>query len=1003
MFRYNIDTPQKKLIQRISGHVHVTGWWFDDATGKPADRIFVRIGKRVVECERVARMDVISAFPETFDSNKKNVQTLPSKNLPATFPSVGFKTCFRMGNGMKYIRICAESEGQTTEMGTFLLYFNKKEEPQPATDYQRWIEKYDTLTNADIERMKAEIETFPQKPLISVVMPVYNTPERYLREAIESVIAQIYPHWELCIADDASPKPYIKTILAEYEKKDSRIKVVYRKTNGHISEASNSALEIATGEWVALLDHDDVLPQHALFCVIHEINKHKEKIDLLYSDEDKIDEDDKRYDPYFKNDWNSELILEQNYVAHLGIYRTSIAKNINGFKKGYEGSQDYDFLLRFIEHTKSDRIIHIPRILYHWRNFKLHTSFSVNNHSISDKSAEKALRDYIERNDIYNCSLNKNETFPGSWRVLYKLKGKEPLVSIIIPMRDKIELLKSCLIGLLNNTNYSNIEIIIIDNGSSERETINYLKSIQNIPNLNIIRNDEPFNFSRLNNIAAKQASGDILCFLNNDIDVSESTWLYEMVSRIQRKDVGAVGAKLFYESGNIQHAGVTLGIYGVACHPYRHFPKQSTGFFGHLQLARNVSAVTAACMIVKKDIFTKVGGFDEDIFAVGFNDVDLSLKIRNAGYSIIFTPYAKLIHKESASRGMDLTKEQKERHENECRSMISRYGKQLKQDPFYNPNLSIDDEHLSIAELPRTRKPWFDWIEFICPFQRGDVLIAIQVAFHAWTHGIKLRLHVAESLKSLVDAFTPPFPVMGIPIPMPKSEEVSLTIERCVAYVQNLPDFSGEIALSHKKRDFKSYGLNIVEHFLNELNLSIESIIKNVEPAPLSNNALIPWNHKKKVLLLHPVGGWELKCLPKHILELYIREAHNSGYYIVQIGGKNDTKVENADHYILENYSIQEWSVIFKASNLVVCVDSWSSHFCAILDIPHIVCYGSTSSKFTNSRKHFSKQSADVLLLDTSVNCSPCDSFKCKKYDLDYCKGYEGNDTKYTNFINKF
>jgi len=574
-------------------------------------------------------------------------------------------------------------------------------------EYTAWCEAHDTLTSQDEALIRQSIERMAARPLISVLMPVYNPEPRFLERALDTVLSQLYPNWELCIADDCSTDPAIREVLERYSARDPRIKVVYRDENGHISRSSNSAMALLTGEFTALMDHDDELAPHALYMVAHEINSYP-KVDVIYSDEDKVDSIGRRHDPHFKTDWNQELFYSQNMVAHLGVYRTSILREIGGFRAGFEGSQDYDFTLRFLQHTTPDRIRHIPHVLYHWRIFEGVRTFSSNNPSRSIETARRALTEYFDEVEP-TSELEAIEAFPSWWRIRRTLPDTLPLVTIIIPTRDRLNLVRNCVDGILNRTAYDPLEVIIVDNGSQEPATLSYFADIQNDPRVRVLRDDGPFNYSRLNNLAIAHARGTYVCFLNNDIEVIEPDWLSEMVSQALQPQVGAVGAKLLYADGSLQHAGVTLGVYGVAAHGHRHFAGNSIGYFGHPQLVREASAVTAAALLMPKDLFETVGGFDAENLVVSYNDVDLCLRIGEAGYRIVYTPFATLFHLESASRGPDVRPEQKELQRVERGYMLARWEEKLRSDPFYNPNLSVMNEDYGLAFPPRARRPWIE------------------------------------------------------------------------------------------------------------------------------------------------------------------------------------------------------------------------------------------------------------------------------------------------------
>ncbi len=571
--------------------------------------------------------------------------------------------------------------------------------------YDRWVALYDTLHEWDRAAIRAQVRSLTELPVISVVMPVYNPPVDHLRQALDAVVGQLYPHWELCITDDASTDPAVKTLLSDYAARDRRIKLAFRPTNGNISAASNTALAMATGAFVALMDHDDIMPPHALYRVAVEIKRYPQA-DILYSDEDKIDADNRRYGAYFKSDWNPDLLLGQNMVSHLGVYRTDLLRTIGGFREGYEGSQDYDLVLRASERTSADRIRHIPEILYHWRVFQGSASFSSTALLRAVAAARRAVQDHLDRTGI----VAKAEPVPGmEWftRVVRQLPVPAPHVTLIIPTRDKIDLLRPCIDGLLQKTDYPAFDILIVDNGSREPETLEYFVSLAADPRVRVVPYDLPFNYSAINNHAVALAKGDLIGLINNDTKVIHPDWLSEMVSHAIRPDVGVVGAKLYYADGRIQHAGVVTGVLGVANHHFKFADRHDPGYFGRLKLVQELSCVTGACMVMQKSVFQQVGGLDADNLAVSFNDVDLCLRIREAGYRVIWTPFAELYHLESMSRGAPTQPDQFEIFMREIAYMKQRWAGILDADPFYNPNLTLDDVNFSLAFPPRGSHAW--------------------------------------------------------------------------------------------------------------------------------------------------------------------------------------------------------------------------------------------------------------------------------------------------------
>jgi len=567
-------------------------------------------------------------------------------------------------------------------------------------DYQKWVHRYDTLTDETRAKMRQIAGDFDHKPIISVVMPCYNPKPEWLREAIESVRRQIYPHWELCIADDASTDPAIRSILEDYSRSDARIKVVFREINGHISAASNSALELAAGEYVALLDHDDMLAEQALFRVAEAINRHPDA-GLIYSDEDKISESGMRIGPYFKCDWNYDLFLSQNMISHLGVYNAELLRKIGGFSKGLEGSQDYDLALRCMEQLDSSQIVHIPRVLYHWRVHQNSAAQNATAKPYAYVAAERALNEHLARKGIFaqaerlpNCS---------SYRVRYTLPEPAPLVTLIILTRNGLHLIRQCLSNILEKTDYPNYEIIVFDYGSDDTQTLAYFDIIGSDPRIRILRDDRPFNYSALNNRAVQVARGELVGLINNDIEVISGEWLTEMVSIALQPGVGAVGARLWYPNNTLQHGGVVLlGLGGVAGHSHKHLPKGNPGYFGRAILQQSFSAVTGACLVVRRSTYLEVGGFEEENLKIAFGDVDFCLRVREAGYRNVWTPYAELYHHESATRGYEDTPEKQARFADEVRYMQDRWGSLLLNDPAYSPNLTLERKDFSYAWPPR-------------------------------------------------------------------------------------------------------------------------------------------------------------------------------------------------------------------------------------------------------------------------------------------------------------
>ena len=567
----------------------------------------------------------------------------------------------------------------------------KIEKLRNQASYPNWLARNEVL---DIEAMTQEIATFHYQPKISIAMPVYNVEEKWLRLCIDSILNQVYTNWELCMADDASTDPNVKKILTEYQQLDERIQVVFREQNGHISEATNSALAIATGEFVALLDNDDELAINAFYEVVKVLNENPE-LDLIYSDEDKIDMDGNRSDPAFKPDWSPDLLLGTNYISHLGVYRRSILEEIGGFRKGYEGSQDYDLVLRFTEKTTKERITHIPKVLYYWRMLPTSTAVDQGSKGYAFEAGLRAVQDALVRRGINGHATHGAAN--GLYDVYYDIKS-DKLVSIIIPTKNGYKDVQRCVSSIIEKTTYQNYEIIMADNGSTDPKMHElYAEFEKQLPGRFFVESiDIPFNFSTINNRAAKKAHGEYLLFLNNDTEVITENWLTLMVSFAQQERIGCVGAKLLYPNNTVQHAGVILGLGGVAGHGHYGYPHGDLGYFGRLAINVNYSAVTAACLLMKKADFDAVGGFEE-AFTVAFNDVDLCLKVQALGRDNVWLHEAELYHFESQTRGYDDKGKKKKRFEQEKVMMEEKWGPLIENDPFYNPNLTRDIPNFSL------------------------------------------------------------------------------------------------------------------------------------------------------------------------------------------------------------------------------------------------------------------------------------------------------------------
>jgi len=692
---YVSGRPAEKILQNIrfwrSGQLN----WSTKVTSRVVD---FQINAGVAEAENVRLSSVI----EQIHGSTSWKITRPLRGLVYAFRRVF--SCYRLIKGsvkgggirltLRKILFLFRMKGFGGILSRILNKFDKVES---WIDYEDWHHFFYGLSSTQRRSLREISKGFDVQPLISIVMPVFNPDIEHLEQAINSVCNQVYQNWQLCIADDASTDPRVKTILDEFSSDDSRICVVYRDVNGHISAASNTALSIAEGEYIGLLDQDDLLTEDALYRVVEEIQNYP-ATNIFYSDEDKIGEDGVVFEPYFKSDFNYELFLSQNLISHFGVFRHQIVREIGGFRLGVEGSQDWDLALRVIAHSGTGHIRHIPRCLYHWRATKNSTADSIEAKPYAIEAAKKAVQNHAHELG-WNCEVTHCPEFPVFLRIRHAVPKTQPSVAIIIPTRDKFNLLNACVTSILHKTRYKNYKVIIIDNGSTEEDSLAYLNEIQS-PQVKVIRDDSEFNYSRINNRAVDSIDCDYICFLNNDVEVISPDWLDEMISFAQRDDVGAVGARLWYPNHTLQHGGIVLGMGGVASHGHHGLASGLPGYFGRASLHQEYSAVTGACLVVGYDKFKSVGGFDEGL-AVAYNDVDLCLKLRMSGFRNIWTPYAELYHHESASRGYDDIA-QNERFRTENQIMKDRWGGLIWNDPMYNPNLSLTSTGFELATAPR-------------------------------------------------------------------------------------------------------------------------------------------------------------------------------------------------------------------------------------------------------------------------------------------------------------
>lgn len=542
-------------------------------------------------------------------------------------------------------------------------------------------------------REQEENAQFPKDIKFSVLVPLYNTPDSFLKAMIESVQAQTYKNWELCLADGSdSEHSFVGEICKKYADGDRRIKYEKLEKNLGISENTNACIRMATGEYIALFDHDDLLHPSALYEVMRAICEYG--ADFIYTDENTFSEEPRdAYNPHFKPDFSPDTLRSYNYICHLSAFSRELLDSVGYFRSEYDGSQDYDLILRLTEKAKN--VFHIRKILYYWRAHKNSVAQDVGAKPYTVTAAKKALAAHLERCGLKGEVLDSS--VPTTYHIKYEIDGN-PLISVIIPNKDHTDDLEVCLKSLYEKSSYKNFEVIIVENNSTEKETFEYYEAIaQKHGNVKIVKWEGNFNYSAINNFGVNYAKGEFILLLNNDVEIINGSCLEEMLMFAQRKDVGAVGAKLYYSDDTVQHAGVILGLGGTAGHAHKHFGRSHPGYMARASIAQNLSACTAACLMMRRDVFDEVGGLDEN-FEVAFNDIDLCMKIRKKGYLVVFTPYAELYHYESKSRGNDSTPEKLERFRGEIDRFKEKWQKQLDDgDPYYNPNLTLTRDDFSL------------------------------------------------------------------------------------------------------------------------------------------------------------------------------------------------------------------------------------------------------------------------------------------------------------------
>jgi GT2 family glycosyltransferase len=664
LIQMRCDSIHAESIDPVAGKIEITGWAIS-ADG--IENVEMSVGAHTLRVRYGnSRPDIEAIFPHLKNSGNSGF-------------AAGFDTR-DVPDGIYRLKLSATSrKGHKREIDLPLVV---NQEIGVLGEYSRWLEVFE---DRDPDLVRVQIAGLRYRPLVSVLVPVYRTNLDILRETINSVKCQTYSNWELCLADDGSDIPELTAFLEREAASDSRIHVVSRSERGGISAASNDALDLASGEYVALLDHDDLLTEDALFHMVNELQT-SERPEVLYSDEDHIDESGRRFSPFFKPDWSPDLILSENYVTHLMMFRRDLALAIGGFRSEFDLSQDHDILLRLSE--RANWIAHVPKVLYHWRTSLESMSRASTAEEKAIASSRRVVESFVEGRATVEPGL-----YAGRWRVRYAVPPGSR-ITIIIPTAGKIDVLDRNLKALWETAGYDDYEVLIIDNSRGEN-VVKFTNDLRkkNHPVKRFDQRGQPFNYSRLNNLAAAQCQTELLLFLNDDTEGIAKGWLLAMAEHAMRPEVGAVGAKLLYPGGLIQHAGVTMGLAEICGHSFKGLAGKQRHYYDFPDLVRNVSAVTAACVMMRAEVFHQVGGFDEEMFPIAYNDIDLTLKIGAAGYRVIYTPHALLYHYEAFSK----SESELHPHPTETIALKTKWKKVIARDPFYNPNLTRHVENWSL------------------------------------------------------------------------------------------------------------------------------------------------------------------------------------------------------------------------------------------------------------------------------------------------------------------
>lgn len=728
----HFEAPKVQFFQRIKGRINIAGYCYDSSNRKALDRIFLKIGDRLVACEKIDRDDV---------------QFLGKERSPL----IGFTASFSTGIGLKLIEVFTESDGRRIRLKRFLFWVRRDDNFLNTDSYKHWIDHIEPVGKKLLHRRASKfLGDATKHPCFALISPCYNTPPKLLDELVLSIRGQSYSNWKLYLVNDKSSHPETIERLKHHEASDPRIQLIESSHNGNISHATNLGILESKEEWVFFIDHDDRLSPDALLHFAVEIYEYP-TAKLIYSDEDKLDSGE-RIEPHFKPDWNPTLLQAQNYICHLVALKRDLIDSVGLFDSQYDGAQDHDYLLRCSEKVTDEQVRHIPWICYHWQKAQGSTAASTEAKPASLERGLAAVDAHLKR--LEPKAFASEGRFPHTYRAHWPIKHEQPSVELIIPTRNGGTMMRKCVQSLIETANYRTLSITIVDNQSDDHKTLQLLEGLAQEPNIRVLKYDREFNYSAINNWAAAQSCADFIALVNDDIESTQEGWLQEMLGHALRPGAGAVGAKLHYPDfrQGIQHAGVIVGLGGVAGHGHKYFPRHAAGYHRRLLVAHEVTAVTAACLLVKRENFLEVGGLNENDLKVAFNDVDLCLRLHKAGFHNIWTPHAQFLHHESASRGTEDTPEKKLRFQKEAIYMLEEHNLKTFVDPHYSPHLTLDSEDFSLATRPH---PIFLDPDEIKPaeFEKTEAQIQ-QIILHVGRHKTgtsSVQFYLAENSELLM------------------------------------------------------------------------------------------------------------------------------------------------------------------------------------------------------------------------------------------------------------